>query len=589
MALTLRVTVVMVLVWTAVAAGIVRAGPVAPPAGARLAAALAAHLGAAPEWAAPAAATDPDGAVAAATTAVAAWLQRRFPGADPLAAAGLPGHLARRAATEAGVLAPRELWALVAADAGLARAGRAGRPGFAPGRPDSALDPAHYAAEARLFWYRYEWVQRPRGESLWAALGAADPQAPGALAQQLVSRLWGYWSTYVEGGRPTPLAELLADADADGLPAGLEAELGTDPERADTDGDLLPDGADPEPLVRAIAVLVGGRPLDLAANPPLVDAGRVLLPLREVFTALGAQVSWDPAARRAEATLGARGVRLTAGEAWAVVWSGARRRRVALAPAARIVDGRMYVPLRFAGEALGATVAWQAETRTVSVTPGPVAAAAPADPRQVVYLTFDDGPDAELTPAVLDILAEYGVPATFFVVGSNVAKQPDLVRRMVAEGHAVGDHTWDHQYGSVYAAPEALVRSLDRAAAAIAQATGRPAPRLARAPGGRGTAALQGKDRSAYWAAAARRGYVLVDWNVSIGDAAPGAAAGPDALLANLRAGVERAGAGPYVVLMHDAPAHHRPTVAALPLMIEWFQEQGYAFQVLTPEVAAAR
>lgn len=593
MGFTRGLAALLLLVWTAAAAGIVRAEPAVPPAGARLAGVLQGHLGAAPEWAPVAGVAEPAAALAAATAALGDWLQRRFPGADPLAAGGLPGHLARRAAAEAGLLAPRELWALVAADVAAARAGRAQRPGLQPGRPDSAASPAHYAAEARLFWYRYEWLQRPRGESLFTALGAADPAATVSLGRQLVARIPGYWFTYVEEGRPTPLTELLADQDGDGLPAGLEAELGTDPANPDSDGDSLPDGADPEPLVPAIRVLVAGRPLDLAATPPLLEDGHVLLPLRAVFTALGAEVTWDPGARRVEAHQGSRGLSLTPEKATALVWNGGQRQAVALPVPPRLIDGRIYVPLRFASEALGAAVAWEPATRTVRITPAPPAppalAAGAADPRKVVYLTFDDGPSPELTPQVLDILASAGVPATFFLVGQNAERYPELVRRMAAAGHALGNHTWDHRWDTVYTSPAALVASLDRAGAAIGRAAGQVPPRLARVPGGRGSAWLAGKDRGAYWEAAARQGYVLFDWNVAIGDAIPGIPLDADSLLENLKQGVQQAGAGPYVVLMHDAPAHHTPTVAALPRIIAWFRDWGYTFRTLTPDVTAGR
>ena len=63
---------------------------------------------------------------------------------------------------------------------------------------------------------------------------------------------------------------------------------------------------------------------------------------------------------------------------------------------------------------------------------------------RTVALTFDDGP-GPATPAVLDVLAQSGVPATFFVVGQRAAAEPEMLRRIVAGGHALGDHTWSHQ------------------------------------------------------------------------------------------------------------------------------------------------
>jgi peptidoglycan/xylan/chitin deacetylase (PgdA/CDA1 family) len=66
---------------------------------------------------------------------------------------------------------------------------------------------------------------------------------------------------------------------------------------------------------------------------------------------------------------------------------------------------------------------------------------------QAVYLTFDDGPIPEVTPWVLDQLAEHGAKATFFCIGSNARSYPTILQRILVEGHAVGNHTWDHRQG----------------------------------------------------------------------------------------------------------------------------------------------
>lgn len=67
-----------------------------------------------------------------------------------------------------------------------------------------------------------------------------------------------------------------------------------------------------------------------------------------------------------------------------------------------------------------------------------------------VFLTFDDGPNGESTERVLDVLREKNVPATFFLIGKSVRTQSGLVRRMVREGHALGNHSWDHAYGTYF-------------------------------------------------------------------------------------------------------------------------------------------
>ena len=72
-------------------------------------------------------------------------------------------------------------------------------------------------------------------------------------------------------------------------------------------------------------------------------------------------------------------------------------------------------------------------------------------------LTFDDGPDPEWTPQILDILKAKGVKATFFVIGANAESNPDLVQRIVAEGHEVGNHTFTHPNLGEF--PDVLVSS----------------------------------------------------------------------------------------------------------------------------------
>jgi peptidoglycan/xylan/chitin deacetylase (PgdA/CDA1 family) len=84
-----------------------------------------------------------------------------------------------------------------------------------------------------------------------------------------------------------------------------------------------------------------------------------------------------------------------------------------------------------------------APDQPASRTSRPPAAAPPITPG-VVYLTFDDGPDPVVCGQILTILARERIPATFFVVGQNVLRYPDVARRMAADGHTIGNHSWDH-------------------------------------------------------------------------------------------------------------------------------------------------
>ena len=100
-----------------------------------------------------------------------------------------------------------------------------------------------------------------------------------------------------------------------------------------------------------------------------------------------------------------------------------------------------------------------------------------------VALTIDDGPDPEVTPAVLDLLTRHGVQATFFCIGERVARYPELARRITREGHEIGNHTERHRYVFSLCGPAAIHREIAQAQASI-QATCQVVPRYFRAPAG---------------------------------------------------------------------------------------------------------
>ena len=201
------------------------------------------------------------------------------------------------------------------------------------------------------------------------------------------------------------------------------------------------------------------------------------------------------------------------------------------------------------------------------------AAVRAANPREAlrndgraIAFTFDDGPDPEFTPQVLDVLAEHEARATFFVVGVRARRHPELVRRMIAEGHAVGSHTWSHPRPWTIGGLETL-REYRGGRRAVEDVTGRPV-RLFRPPKGY----LNG--RIALAALAARLEVWL--WTLDPEDWQPGVTA--DQLLKRLDS--VRPG---EVVLLHDgledalAPqAEDRSaTVDALPRMIELARGRG--------------
>ncbi len=102
--------------------------------------------------------------------------------------------------------------------------------------------------------------------------------------------------------------------------------------------------------------------------------------------------------------------------------------------------------------------------------------------RKLIALTFDDGPDGKYTPKVLDILKERGVKGTFFLVGPQVSKYPDIAGRILDEGHSIGNHSWSHKDFKKMT-PKQIASEIDRTQQEIADATGYT-PHLMRAPYG---------------------------------------------------------------------------------------------------------
>lgn len=191
---------------------------------------------------------------------------------------------------------------------------------------------------------------------------------------------------------------------------------------------------------------------------------------------------------------------------------------------------------------------------------------------RVVYLTFDDGPNPDVTPRILQILKQYNVPATFFVVGTQVVAHPELLRQVQQAGHAIGNHTYTHRYKELYASPAAYIEQLHKCGALIEAVAG-VTPLVTRAPGG-----TTGSFTDAYWSALKREGYKDVGWNISSGDASSAKAA---QITANV---ISQAQKNKFlwshaIVLMHDGIGHEE-TAAALPAIIEFFKKEGFEFRV---------
>lgn len=175
---------------------------------------------------------------------------------------------------------------------------------------------------------------------------------------------------------------------------------------------------------------------------------------------------------------------------------------------------------------------------------------------RAVYLTFDDGPIPEATPFVLDTLAHAGIHATFFMVGDNVRKHPDIFRRVVAEGHRIGNHTYNH-IGGLRHTTQAYKKNADKANELLHTDLFRPPHGWMRLD-------------QYIWIG---REYRIVMWDVVTRDYSKWMTA------AGIVNNVKRYARNGSIITFHDSLKSIDKMRQALPEAIAWLKEQGYAFK----------
>lgn len=199
------------------------------------------------------------------------------------------------------------------------------------------------------------------------------------------------------------------------------------------------------------------------------------------------------------------------------------------------------------------------------------------DSPKSVYLTFDDGPSS-LTSKILDILKEYNIKATFFIVYNNSTEAKALYKRMIDEGHTIGVHSTSHQYPIIYQSTSAFLEDFAQTALMLENTTG-VKPEIFRFPGG----SINSYNKAIYQQIIAemiRRGYTYYDWNVSAEDATNTIT--EEQIYSNVVNGVQKYNKA--VVLMHDS-GNKFDTISALPNVINDLQSKGYNFYPLTRDV----
>lgn len=194
-------------------------------------------------------------------------------------------------------------------------------------------------------------------------------------------------------------------------------------------------------------------------------------------------------------------------------------------------------------------------------------------PVPMVALTFDDGPDPRYTPAIVAALAQYGVKATFFMVGKAVEEYPAVVRQVIDRGHEIGNHTWNH-HSLNFKTPQAIRHQIETTDQ-ILRELGYQGDIPFRPPFGHNMLFLpwvlnQMNRANIFWSIDPQ------DWD----------ATQPEQILAALDSQIHAGG----IILLHDGDAHPRATgvksrditVAALPLILETYLDRGYRFVTLS-------
>jgi peptidoglycan/xylan/chitin deacetylase (PgdA/CDA1 family) len=193
--------------------------------------------------------------------------------------------------------------------------------------------------------------------------------------------------------------------------------------------------------------------------------------------------------------------------------------------------------------------------------------------KPTIYLTFDDGP-SKLTGKVLDILKKEDIKATFFALGDEAEAHPALVKRIVEEGHTLGNHTYDHVYKDLYSSYDAFWSQLKHSEQIFYEIAG-VKPQLVRAPGGTAT-----NFDAFYFYYLDQAGYLIHDWNIDSGDSKR-----VNVPVEEIVQTVERTPLKHEMTLLFHDGTGHGATVEALPQVIQYFKNKGYTFAPLTSEV----
>jgi len=196
---------------------------------------------------------------------------------------------------------------------------------------------------------------------------------------------------------------------------------------------------------------------------------------------------------------------------------------------------------------------------------------------KIAFLTFDDGPSSNITPKILDILKQENIKATFFVLGTMVKSNPEILKREKEEGHYIANHGYSHVYSKIYAGDKKPLEEYNKTNKLIQEALGDEEyqSKVFRFPGG-----SEGGYYHNIKAKAKKKlednGIASLDWNCLTNDS--GGAETKNEIMKNLKSTCK--GKNSIVVLMHDAP-NKELTQKTLKDVISYLKDEGYKFKSL--------
>jgi peptidoglycan/xylan/chitin deacetylase (PgdA/CDA1 family) len=195
------------------------------------------------------------------------------------------------------------------------------------------------------------------------------------------------------------------------------------------------------------------------------------------------------------------------------------------------------------------------------------------EPSKIVYITIDDGPYLQNTPHLLEVLKAENVKATFFDIGKQIEQFPSLLKAEYDQGHSIGNHTYSHDYSSIYKSPDAFLADIQKNDDLIFKIIGIH-PKIIRAPGGTSCFNI------AYYNLLDTNDYIAYDWNLDTEDT--DGKYSVKQIVSNVDKQILNK--NKIILLMHDLPNKSTST-NALPIIIKHLKEKGYSFGTLSTNI----